>query len=119
MEYVIGLDLGGSSVKWLAAGRAGEPLAQGNAAFDADRPMHWAEEIREVVKNVSAAQKGKLRGIGISAPGLAARDGRSIAFMPGRLAGLENLVWKDFLETTFLIPVLNDAHSALLGEAWI
>jgi glucokinase len=118
-EYVIGLDLGGSSVKWLAAGRAGEALAQGNVAFNAERPMHWAEEIRAVVHQVSTRQKGTLRGIGLSAPGLAARDGRSIAFMPGRLAGLENLVWQEFLETKFPILVLNDAHSALLAEAWI
>jgi glucokinase len=118
-EYIIGLDLGGSSVKWLAATREGKALAQGNVAFDAERPMHWAEEIRAVVKNVTAERGEALRGIGISAPGLAAKDGRSIAFMPGRLAGLENLVWQDFLETEFPIPVLNDAHSALLGETWI
>src|ERR1041385_8199895 len=118
-EYVIGLDLGGSSVKWLVANRAGAALGQGNVAFDQDRPMHWAEEIRTVVKDVSARQQGMLRGIGVSAPGLAAHDGRSIAFMPGRLAGLENLVWQEFLGTNFPIPVLNDAHSALLGETWI
>src|SRR5262245_7748371 len=118
-EYVIGLDLGGSSVKWLAVGRAGEALAQGNVAFDAERPMRWAEEIRSVVQSVSSRQDGNLHGVGISAPGLAARDGRSIAFMPGRLAGLENLVWQDFLKTNFPVPVLNDAHSALLGETWI
>src|SRR6476646_8583120 len=113
-EYVIGLDLGGSSVKWLAATREGESLAQGNVAFDAERPMHWAEEIRAVVANVSAGRTETLKGIGFSAPGLAAKDGRSIAFMPGRLAGLENLVWQDFLATDFPIPVLNDAHSDLL-----
>jgi glucokinase len=118
-EYVIGLDLGGSSVKWLAAGGDGQSLDRGNVAFDPERPMHWAEEIRAVVRKVSAGRHEVLKGIGISAPGLAARDGRSIAFMPGRLAGLENLVWQDFLGTTFAIPVLNDAHSALLGEAWI
>lgn len=118
-EYVIGLDLGGSSVKWLAATRAGEALAQGNVAFDAERPMQWAEEIRAVARKVTAEVAGELKGIGISAPGLAAKDGRSIAFMPGRLAGLENLVWQDFLGTKFSVPVLNDAHSALLGEAWI
>src|SRR3954462_11010931 len=104
-EYAIGLDLGGSSVKWLAADEAGRALAQGNVAFDADRPMHWAEEIRGVVKTVSAGRRKTLKGIGISAPGLAARDGLSISFMPGRLAGLENLVWQDFLGTNFSIPV--------------
>jgi glucokinase len=118
-DYVLGLDLGGSSVKWLAAEADGAALAQGNVAFDAERPMHWAEEIRAIVQNVSSEQTATLRGIGISAPGLAAHNGRSIAFMPGRLAGLENLIWQDFLATNFPVPVLNDAHSALLGEAWV
>lgn len=118
-DYVIGLDLGGSSVKWVTADSAGRTLARGNVAFDADRPMHWAEEIGEIVAKVTREQSGTWRGLGLSAPGLAARDGRSIAFMPGRLAGLENLVWQDFLKTPFPSPVLNDAHAALLGEAWV
>jgi glucokinase len=71
--------------------------------------------------------RGRLRAqaIGISAPGLAARDGRSIARMPGRLQGLEGLNWTEFLKAeggkrkAEMIPVLNDAHAALLGEAWL
>src|ERR1051325_1420351 len=118
-EYVIGLDLGGSSVKWLPGRPGGGGLAQRKGALAARGPVAWGGEIRAVVKNVSAARVETLKGIGISAPGLAARDSRSIAFMPGRLAGLENLVWQDFLGTNFAIPVLNDAHSALLGETWI
>src|SRR5687767_9594671 len=96
-EYVIGLDLGGSSVKWLAVDAAGSGLERGNVAFDQERPMHWAEEIRGVVREVGEKKLGRLRGIGLSAPGLATRDGRSIAYMPGRLSGLEKLVWQEFL----------------------
>lgn len=118
-DFVLGLDLGGSSVKWLAVGRVGQILARGNVPFNADRPMQWAEEIRVLVRSIQASQSTHLAGIGLSAPGLAARDGRSIAFMPGRLAGLENLVWESYLQTNFPVPVLNDAHAALLGEAWI
>jgi glucokinase len=57
--------------------------------------------------------------IGLSAPGLAAHDGRSIKVMPGRLSGLEGLDWTEFLGTPRPVPVLNDAHAALLGEAWL
>jgi glucokinase len=116
--YVIGLDLGGSSLKWVAAGKGGEVLEKGAVEFDAARPMSWAEEIGAAVGRISK-RKGRLAGIGVSAPGLAARDGRAIAFMPGRLAGLENLVWRDFLGVDFEVPVLNDAHAALLGEVWV
>jgi glucokinase len=39
--------------------------------------------------------------------------------MPERLQGLEGLIWSEYLKTPFAIPVLNDAHAALLGEVWI
>jgi glucokinase len=37
--------------------------------------------------------------------------------MPGRLQGLENLDWSNYLKAP--VRVLNDAHAALLGEAWL
>ena len=52
----------------------------------------------------------------IAAPGLAARDERSIMNMPGRLRGLEGLRWSD--ELGLPTVVINDAHAALLGEVW-
>jgi glucokinase len=39
--------------------------------------------------------------------------------MPGRLQGLEGLDWTDFIQRDRLVPVTNDAQSALVGEAWI
>jgi glucokinase len=56
--------------------------------------------------------------IGVAAPGLAARDQRSIRHMPGRLAGLEGANWRKVLNVRHPVPVLNDAHAALLGEVW-
>ena len=38
--------------------------------------------------------------------------------MPGRLHGLENLDWARELGFPRPVPVLNDAHAALLGEVW-
>jgi glucokinase len=56
--------------------------------------------------------------IGVAAPGLAAKDQKSIACMPGRLSGLEGLVWRKFFKAEHPVPLLNDSHAALLGEAW-
>jgi glucokinase len=39
--------------------------------------------------------------------------------MPSRLQGLEGLDWTQFLGGGRPVPVLNDAHAALLGECWI
>jgi glucokinase len=53
--------------------------------------------------------------IGISAPGLPNDNNRAIAFMPGRLQGLENFDWTDFLQQQTW--VLNDAVAAIVAEA--
>jgi glucokinase len=55
--------------------------------------------------------------IGISAPGLAARDNRSIAWMRGRMQAVEGLDWSTQLDRD--VWVLNDAHAATLAEVWI
>jgi len=119
MSYAIGIDLGGSCVKSVAVAKDGRTLAQSSVPFDAGAQMEWADKIREIVAQFRIDQGAEPSCIGLSAPGLAARDGRSIARMPGRLKGLEGLDWATFLKTSSPIPVLNDAHAALLGEAWI
>jgi len=118
MTYGMGMDLGGSSVKAVAATTEGKALARHNEAFDSDRPMHFAETVRALVQRIEKEQGRSAVRIGLSAPGLAAKDGRSIAFMPGRLSGLVGLDWSDYLGTSYQVPVLNDAHAALLGEVW-
>ncbi|MBI4664528.1 MAG: ROK family protein [Verrucomicrobia bacterium] len=116
--YVLGIDLGGSSVKAVAVTPSGRALARFNEPFDPKRRMDFAETIRRLVRRVGAERGQPAQRIGLSAPGLAAKDGRSIAFMPGRLRGLVGLIWSEFLRTPSAIPVLNDAHAALLGEVW-
>ena len=119
MNYAIGIDLGGSSIKAVRATPAGEALSRHNIDFDPDRNMEWAEKIRVLVQRLQQEGGGPAGSIGVSAPGLAAADGRSIACMPERLQGLEGLDWTKFLNAPKMVPVLNDAHAALLGEVWV
>lgn len=119
MSYALGIDLGGSSVKTVAVAPDGRTLGQAVLAFDSEAKMDWAQKIRAVAEQLQGEQGGPASHIGLSAPGLAAKDGRSIAHMPGRLQGLEGLDWSSFLKAPRAVPVLNDAHAALLGEAWI
>ena len=119
MSFCLGIDLGGSSVKAVAVTRAGEALQRETAAFDPERAMHFAETIRELVARISATRGEAPSVIGLSAPGLAAKDGLSLAYLPGRLPGLEGLNWSQYLGAQFPIPVLNDAQAALLGEVWL
>ncbi len=119
MDYLLGIDLGGSSIKSVAVTRDGQTLAHAHEDFNAEARMEWASDIRRLVAGVTEERKAPPVGIGISAPGLAAKDRRSIACMPGRLSGLTGLNWTEFLERKELVPVINDAHAALLGESWL
>jgi len=116
LDAFVGLDVGGTQIKALALSRTGELLAEKITATEDDGTRSWMERtrnlFRETVKNIS----GEF-AVGVAAPGLAARDGGSIAFMPGRLTGLEGLNWREWLGMQTRVPVFNDAQAALLGEA--
>jgi glucokinase len=117
--YALGIDLGGSSVKAVTVAPRGRILSRHNLEFDQGEPMHWAAKLREMVAQIQRERDRNATSVGLSAPGLAAQDGLSIAYMPGRLHGLEGLNWTQFLNAPSAVPVLNDAHAALLGETWL
>jgi len=117
MSYSIGVDLGGTNIKIVVISNDGDALEY-RTCDTADSEGSWAQTIK---KNISLIQEKRGQSachIGLAAPGLAARDGRSIAYMQGRLQGLKGFVWQDFLDSAAPVVVLNDAHAALLGEVW-
>jgi glucokinase len=121
MSWVAGFDIGGTHIKALAVEHAtGRRLAeatQPTRAGEVEDGRHaWAATTRAQLATWEASF-GPARRVGLSAPGLVAPDGRSIGFMPGRMQGLERFDWAAFLRRP-RVPVLNDAHAALLGEAW-
>ncbi|CAN5701123.1 ROK family protein [soil metagenome] len=119
MPYGIGVDLGGTNIKIVAVSEEGQMFERSTCETQTDSPGSWVETIRQRIKEIENDQAESARWIGLAAPGLAALDSLSIASMPGKLRGLEGLNWTDSLQTSHRVPVLNDAHAALLGEAWI
>src|SRR5712664_2877223 len=119
MRYGIGIDLGGTNIKIVAVSAEGQMLERSTCETQTDSPGSWVETIKQRIKEIEKTQAEAARWIGLAAPGLAARDRLSIASMPGKLRGLEGLNWTDSLQTFHPVPVLHDAHAALLGESWI
>jgi glucokinase len=121
MRYTIGVDLGGTHIKAASVSETGQVLGRAGDTTGDDREGPagaWVPTIRGLVARLAAERGVPPSGFGVGAPGLAAADGRSIAFMQGRLAGLQGLDWAGALQTSAPVRVLNDAHAALLGEAW-
>ena len=123
MKLAAGIDLGGTRVKGIVHDLDEDVelertiLPTDNGKFFDEDPA-WAKAIRDLLSEWETRFEQNFLSIGIASPGLAAEDQRSIAFMPGRLAGIEDLVWEDFLNTSAKVRIANDAHAALLGETW-
>jgi glucokinase len=115
MENVIGIDLGATRIKGVAIDANGNLLHQHyEPTIDTDDAI-WKDAVAKAVREIQDKIQNTGTTIGISAPGLPNIDNSAIAFMPGRLQGLENFIWTNFLGTrTF---VLNDAIAALMAES--
>ena len=116
MRYAIGVDLGGTNVKLVAVTETGDEIERATEST-VDAGSGWATCIRAQLTRIESAH-GPTECVGVAAPGLAAGDGRSIAWMQGRMTGVQGFDWTVGLERQRPVPVLNDAHAAVLGEAW-
>jgi glucokinase len=118
MSCAIGIDLGGTNIKGLAVTVKGKVLARALARTN-DGTEVWQRQVLQVVHKLEKTLGGRADWLGLAAPGLASTDQRCIRYMPGRLPGLEGLNWAEYLGRPHPVPVLNDAHAALMGEAWL
>jgi glucokinase len=114
-ETVIGIDLGGTRIKAVAIDGPGNILHQHyHPTRDGDNEV-WKNAVAAAVEEIREKTGSPDALVGISAPGLPNTKNSAIAYMPGRLQGLENFDWTGFLGVrTF---VLNDAVSAMMAEA--
>ena len=117
MSYAIGIDVGGTNIKMVAVSQRGDLLFLAEQRTTDER-ADWAARIQDQIARIEEEQHGPAKWIGLAAPGLAAANGRSIAWMQGRMDAIQGLDWTDYLGAAQTVPVLNDAHAALLGEAW-
>lgn len=114
-DLLVGIDIGGTQIKMGAFSSAGEMLSKWTRETG-DRPTTgtppFAKTVRQMLEEIEDGE----RHVGIAAPGVVAKDGRSIAYQPGKMHGIEGFDWGAFLQRD--IRILNDAHAALLGEVW-
>ncbi|MBP5091361.1 MAG: ROK family protein, partial [Bacilli bacterium] len=117
MKYAIGIDIGGTSIKYSLVGEDGSILKK--EAIRIDKKITGEETISRLGKAVKAyiASLGvKVEGIGVGCPGAINSTTGICEFSP-------NLNWKDLpivvmLENITGLPVkiANDANVAAIGE---
>ncbi len=110
----IGIDLGGTWIKGVLMDiDTGEIVKQLYHPTLGEKD--WKQAVSETVADLRKLSLGLVKAVGLSAPGLPNETNQYIAFMPGRLGGLEGFNWGDFLNDT--VHIVNDAHAALLAES--
>ena len=114
-QITIGIDLGGTRIKGVVVDAVGNVLHQTYTPTNDGEGEVWKEAIAKTVHELRQKIPGEKIAVGISAPGLPNKENTTIAFMPGRLDGLENFVWSDYLKCSAY--VLNDGVAALVAEA--
>ena len=111
----IGIDMGGTNIKGVLINDKGDILHEIQCKTKEKEAVYWKGAIADMLHSLQQKSSGKNAPLGLSAPGLAGSNNDCIKLMPGRLEGLENFVWADYLKTQTW--VLNDAHAALMAEA--
>ena len=114
-QITIGIDLGGTRIKGVAIDAEGNVLQQTYTSTNDGAGEIWKAAVAKTVNDLKQKLNIQKAAVGISAPGLPNKENTTIAFMPGRLEGLENFVWTDYLRSPAY--VLNDGVAALVAEA--
>lgn len=107
--------MGGTRIKGVAVNASGNILHQTYTPTNDGEGEVWKAAVARTVTDLKQKLKTGDISVGISAPGLPNKENTTIAFMPGRLEGLENFVWKNYLKCP--VYVLNDGVAALVAEA--
>lgn len=123
-RYAIGIDLGATNIKGVLLDEEGFIVQkQERETYDQKDPTQepgriWKNSIYEMVQNFMDESEQQIEAIGLAAPGIPDSKNACIAYMPGRLQGLEQFSWPDLLsEYQISVKVLNDGQAALKAEA--
>lgn len=123
MNYAIGIDLGGTSIKYSLIDENGNFLFKGRmpsmADVSAEAVIGQLVSAIEKVKATATSNNYQLTGIGIGTPGIIDETNRIVLGGAENIAGWENLYLADILEPQVGLPVClgNDANLMGLAEA--
>lgn len=123
MRYVVGVDIGGTSIKTGIVTATGEVISRLSAPSVKEGTRESGlSRLYSTIENVvqlSGIGWDQIAGIGIAAPGTMDID-QGILFHPFNLPGWENLPLRDLVSQKFGKPAIlqNDANAAAYGEYW-
>jgi len=122
MEYAIGIDLGGTSIKYALVDKAGNSFFEGKlpsfASVSAAKVIEQLIKAVMLLKDEAAKQNWTVLGIGLGTPGIVDETNRIVLGGAENIQGWENLKLADRMEKETGLPTQlgNDANLMGLGE---
>lgn len=122
MEYAIGIDLGGTSVKYALVDKEGHSFFEGKspslASVSASAVVGQLIKAATAVKEEAAKRNWAVKGIGLGTPGIVDETNRIVRGGAENIVGWENIDVASLLEEQLNLPVVvgNDANLMGLGE---
>lgn len=122
MEYAIGIDLGGTSIKYALVDKAGNSFFEGKlpsfASVSAAKVMEQLIKAATLLKDEAAKQDWNVLGIGLGTPGIVDETNRIVLGGAENIIGWENIDIASLMEKQMSLPVVvgNDANLMGLGE---
>ena len=114
VKKAIGIDLGGTRVKAVLVDDIGNVLKE-VIVPTVDQQGKWKDSAKSAFNQLNVNLDKNEFYVGLSAPGIPDKYNKCIQLMPGRLQGIEDFDWTEFLGRE--VFVVNDAVAALSAEA--
>lgn len=122
MEYAIGIDLGGTSVKYALVDKAGNSFFEGKlpsfASVSAAEVIGQLVKAATILKEEAARQNWEICGVGVGTPGIVDVTNSVVLGGAENIVGWENIDLATILEEKLNLPIVigNDANLMGLGE---
>ncbi|MEM7367643.1 MAG: ROK family protein [Bacteroidota bacterium] len=116
-QLAIGIDLGATHIKGILINKKGDILSRKTMPTEdgkEEEGWNWKRRIKEMIQAFLSESEEEVLHIGLAAPGIANETFTAIAWMPGRVLGIESFDWSDWIGRK--VEVINDAHAALIAE---
>ena len=116
-DMYIGIDVGGTSIKYALVNERGEVSERAFMPTSLEKKSFLFDLVK-IIRDFQKKNKN-IKGVGISAPGVIQKDGKMTT--AGAIKSLYGINLKDEIEQQITLPVFveNDANAAAIAENWI
>jgi glucokinase len=123
MNYAIGIDIGGTSLKYGIIDSTGKIIYSAKCESNAELgAVCLIDKVKNVIRETILQYKDiKIDGIGIATAGQVDNEKGQIIFATPNIPDYSGMQVKKIIESTFCINTVveNDVNAATLGEYWI